>query len=101
MKVEARRNDLKLTLETNTLEAHALMTDNRAAVEETLRRAADWFQAEVERLLAPPATIPVLDARGRIIGRQIVEPNASPLVAYGRKFNEDPLHEFRPERGRV
>lgn len=101
MKVEARRNDLKLTLETNTLEAHALMTDNRAAVEETLRRAADWFQAEVERLLAPPATAPVFDRRGREIGRRITEANASPLVAYGRKFNEDPLHEFRPERGGV
>lgn len=101
MKLEARTDAVTLTLQTNDTVTHAIVTDQRPAVEAALRRAAQWFEAEVERLLAPPATAPVFDRRGREIGRRITEANASPLVAYGRKFNEDPLHEFRPERGSV
>ena len=97
MKLEARTNAVTLTLQTNDTVAHAIVTDQRPAVEAALRRAAQWFEAEVERLLAPPATKPVFDARGRQVGLEITEPNASPLVHYGRKFNPDPLAEFRPE----
>ena len=97
VKLEARRDDVRLTLETNTLQAHGLMTDQRAAVEAALSRAALWFQAEVDRLLAAPATEPVLDRRGREVGRRITEPNASPLVYHGRRFDDDPLAEFAPE----
>lgn len=108
VKLEARRDDVRLTLETNTLQAHALMTDQRAAVEAALSRAATWFQAEVERLLAPPATVPVFaptpDGGRKLVGRRITEPNASPLVYHGRTFGvvvvddgSDPLAEFRPE----
>ena len=101
MKLQARRDGLLLELQTLDGITHSIMTDQRPAVQAALERAATWFEAEVERLLAPPATAPVFDRRGREIGRCITEANASPLVAYGRKFNEDPLHEFRPERGGV
>lgn len=97
MKLEARTDAVTLTLQTNDTVTHAVMTDQRPAVEAALRRAAQWFEAEVERLLAPPATAPVRDTRGKVIGLRITEPNASPLVYHGRKFNPDPLAEFRPE----
>lgn len=97
MKLEARTDRLQLTLQTTTLETHAVMTDHREAVQLALDRAAAWFKLEVDRLTAPPRTTPVLDAQGRITGQQLLEENASPLVYFGRTFNPDPLHEFRPE----
>lgn len=55
MKIEARRNGLRLTLETLDLDTHAKLTDHRAAVEETLQRAASWFEAEAGALADPLA----------------------------------------------
>lgn len=52
MKIEARRNTITLALQSNDVESHALMTDMRPHVEATMRKAADWFEAEVQRLLA-------------------------------------------------
>jgi len=100
MKLEARTDAVTLTLQTNDTATHSVVTDHRPEVEAALRRAALWFEAEVERLLAPPATVPEFDARGRVIGQRIVEANASPLVYHGRKFNPDPLADFRTERTR-
>ena len=51
MKLEARTNAVTLTLQTNDTVTHAIVTNQRPAVEAALRRAAQWFEAEVERLL--------------------------------------------------
>lgn len=51
MKIEARRNGLRLTLETQDLLTHAAMTDHKAAVEVALQKAASWFQAEIEMIV--------------------------------------------------
>lgn len=55
MKLQARNDAVTLTLETNDTATHAVMTDHRRAVEAALRRAAAWFEAEVERLGDPLA----------------------------------------------
>jgi len=80
VKLEARANRVKLTLETNDVETHALVTDMRPAVEAALQRAAQWFNAEVERIQS-----------GQRLARRYNIDGPAP-------FGDDPLSEFRPER---
>lgn len=95
MKLEARENNVRLTLESNHGPAHSVLTDHGPEVAAVLRRVAAWFDAEIDRLEAPPKTAPVLDVRGRVVGQRIVESSASDY--FGRKFG-DGLDAFKPEK---
>lgn len=83
MKIEARRNHIRLTLETTELAGHSAVTDHQEVVRATIERAASWFDAEVERLLQGDTSDP-------LAAFQAEEPSRTmPIIVNGKAIEVD------------